>query len=100
MVSQKLDFAALQKLLDGVEAMDEPTRAALQRARRALHQCPAGRPPMNDEAGQREISELITTSGCSFRAAALKVARARHPFASNPEAIAERYRRKAKRYST
>lgn len=100
---QHITFADLEILLTNLtEAeMDNSTRAALQRARRALlQQTPPGRPQMNDDAALRKISELKTTTGCSFHAAAKKVARELRPFAPNHEAIAERYRRKDKKGST
>lgn len=101
MVAQKLDFAGLERLLDGVEATDAITRAALRRARRALRQQqPPSRPPMDDRAAVRQINEHMAQHGGSLHAAAMKVARELRPFAPNHKAIAERYRRKSKRYST
>ena len=100
---QHVSFADLENLLADLStaAMDAPTRAALQRARRALcQQKSPGRPPMNDDVALRQIDEHRAQHGGSFHAAAKKVARELRPYAFNHEAIAERYRRKGKQKST
>lgn len=98
---QHIPFSDLEKLLDGLagKIMDEHVSAALQRARRAIFQQPPGRPQLDDRVALRQIGELIATSGMSFHSAALKVARARHPY-ENHKAVVERLRRKAKINST
>lgn len=99
---QHISFGDLERLLTDLStaAMDGATRAALQRARRALlQQTPPGRPRVDDKLALRQIGELIKTSGMSFNAAAQKVARALYPY-ENHKAIVERYRRKDKINST
>jgi hypothetical protein len=62
-------------------ATDESSRAAFQRARRALAQASGGRPAIDDDAALSEVRELMAGGRLSCRAAIHHVGRARAPYA-------------------
>jgi hypothetical protein len=77
-----LSPATVTALLDGLcaTAADETTRAAFQRARRALAQASGGRPAIDDAAALSEVRQLQAAGRLSRRAAILHVGRARAPY--------------------
>lgn len=77
------DFDTIAAMIEWLSAAaaDETSRAAFQRARRALVQADGGRPAIDDAAALSEVRQLIAAGRLSRRAAILHVGRARAPYA-------------------